>query len=234
LATVLAFIKQLALLRYDLLRGAPDPKKGERMSSIELNKIFAACLLAGIIAMTSGFVADILVEPEHLAKNAYHIVTAASAVNPISNQVAAATSEHVVSVPPISPLLAHADPVAGQAAARVCSSCHTFDRDGSNRVGPNLWNVIGNPRARVAGFNYSPAMRGSAEAGATWSFDDLNEFLSNPRQYLPGTRMSFPGERNDQTRANIIAYLQTLSNSPVPLPTVNTTFSVDPIDPTQG
>jgi cytochrome c len=82
-------------------------------------------------------------------------------------------------------------------------------------VGPNLWDVVGNKQAHIAGFGYSPALQA---AGGTWDYEKMNAFLANPKAAVPGTRMAFAGMRRADDRANLIAYLRTLSDSPRPLP----------------
>ena len=103
----------------------------------------------------------------------------------------------------------------GQATAKQCQACHTFEKGGPNRVGPNLWGIVGRPRASEAGFNYSAAMKAK---GGTWTFDELYTFLANPRGVIPGTNMTFAGLARGQQRADVIDYLHTLSDSPLPLP----------------
>jgi cytochrome c len=120
-------------------------------------------------------------------------------------------------LPPLVPLLAKADPAAGEAYTKtICVACHTFNEGGPAGVGPNLYNVVGGPHAHMPGFNYTAGMK--AKTGP-WTFDALNEWLYKPAAYVPGTRMIFPGIPNAQTRANVIDYLRTLSPNPLPLPT---------------
>lgn len=113
-------------------------------------------------------------------------------------------------------LLASASVEKGQAAAKQCASCHTFEKGGPNRVGPNLYDIIGHERGTGrGGFNFSAAMKAK---GGNWSFEDLNEFLKNPRAAIPGTNMTFAGVSRDTVRADLLVYLRSLSDSPQPLP----------------
>lgn len=110
--------------------------------------------------------------------------------------------------------LAAANADAGLAVRPRCATCHTFEQNGPNRVGPNLWNVVGRDKGSLPGFQYSEAM---LNAPGTWTFAELDAFLIAPAQHTPGTRMNFPGMPSATDRANLIAYLRTLSTNPVPL-----------------
>lgn len=118
-------------------------------------------------------------------------------------------------VEPVAPLLASADVKAGESLSRRCAACHTFDQGGANRVGPNLWGVVGRDKGSHEGYRYSPAM---AEAEGSWTYEDLNAYLNDPRATVPGTKMIFPGLKKPEERANLIAWLRTLSDNPEPLP----------------
>src|SRR3989442_11827935 len=116
---------------------------------------------------------------------------------------------------PIEQLPAKAAVARGETADKKCQACHTFNKGGRNLVGPNLWGVIGRPKASEAGFNYSAALKAK---GGTWAIDDLNQFINNPRGYIPGTNMTFAGIQRGGERADVIAYLNSLSDNPAPLP----------------
>ena len=104
--------------------------------------------------------------------------------------------------------LAAGDADKGAKIYKKCKACHTLDEGGKNKVGPNLWNIVGRGVASIDGFNYSDAM---ASRGGEWSVTALNEFLANPKAIVPGTKMVFSGVKKDGARANLIAYLQSLS-----------------------
>lgn len=115
-------------------------------------------------------------------------------------------------------LLASADLSAGERTARRCVACHTFNQGGANGTGPNLWGVMGRAVAEVAGFNYSSAMNAYGSGGTSWQFENMYDYLENPRGYVPGTSMSFAGLRDAQERINIIAYMRAQDDEPLPLP----------------
>jgi cytochrome c len=177
------------------------------MNSFELNKILGAILGTCLIMLALNIGAGAIFAPEKPAKPGFNI-----AVKEAGEEKAGAAKEPEQ---PIEVLLAKASIEKGQTAAKQCQACHTFEKGGPNRVGPNLWNIVNRARASEAGFNYSAAMKSKS---GNWSFDELNKFLANPRGYVPGTAMTFAGMSRAEQRADIIDYLHTLADNPVPLP----------------
>jgi cytochrome c len=177
--------------------------------SLEFNKAAAAVLTAGITFMVAGLVGQALVSAPRLQQ-----VAISTGAPPPSSAPAAAAAP---ALEPIGPLLANANADNGrQVATRLCASCHNFAQGGPNGVGPNLYDIVGSPHAAKAGFNYSAANR--ALADKPWDYEALNAFLHRPSVAMPGTRMAFAGIANAQQRADVVAYLRSLSPSPKPLP----------------
>jgi cytochrome c len=176
------------------------------MNSFELNKILGAVLGTCLIVLALNIGAGAIFAPEKPAKPGYAIAAKETG----GEKQQAATKEE-----PIAARLANASPEKGQQAARQCQSCHTFEKGGPNRVGPNLWNVVGGERGEGRGFNFSAAMK---TKGGKWTYEELDKFLASPRSYIPGTAMTFAGISNPQQRADVINYLHTLSDNPQPLP----------------
>lgn len=168
-------------------------------ANLENNKIFASILLAGIIAMLSGFIAKQVVHSETLENEAYPIEAI---------EVAAGDATAAEETPePIADLMADADVAKGQSLIRACAACHTFDKGGINKIGPNLWNIVNGPKAHISGFAYSSVL---AEMGGTWDHESLNAFLWKPKKYMPGTKMNYIGLKKAEDRAAVIKYLETL------------------------
>ena len=118
--------------------------------------------------------------------------------------------------PPLEVLLASADPARGQAAFKKCAACHSVDKGGKNGIGPNLYGVVGASHAHAAGFAYSDAIK--AKVSEPWDWAALNAWLQNPKAAIPGNKMAFAGVGKAQERADILVYLNSLSDSPLPLP----------------
>ncbi|HEX4298584.1 MAG TPA: cytochrome c family protein [Devosia sp.] len=177
------------------------------MDSFELNKILGAILGTLLFVMGIGFLAEAIYEPGHSGPS-YDLPTPPPADG--------STTTAPAPVVDIGTLLAKADPKAGAESARVCQACHDFTEGGPNKIGPNLYDVVERPIASHPGFAYSDDL--SKLKDQTWTYQLLNKWLTSPKSVAPGTKMTFAGISDDGDRANVIAYLSTLSHSPKPFP----------------
>lgn len=178
------------------------------MESFEINKVLGAILGACLCLQVLHLSAGAIFAPTFPAKPGYEI--AAKKAEPTTAQPPKKAPEE-----PIENLLAAANADHGKDISKVCMACHTLQKGEPNKIGPNLYGVVGRPRASEPGYDYSAAMKAK---GGSWTFDELNKFLSGPRNYIPGTKMTFAGLDNEHQRADLIAYLRTLSDNPQPLP----------------
>jgi cytochrome c len=178
--------------------------------NIELNKIAGAGLATLLVVMSLNMASGIIFAPTKPAVPGFDLPSLEPAAAGGDAAPAAAAEE------PITVRLAKADPAKGEKAVGACKACHTFDKGGANKVGPHLYGVYERNKASVEGFGYSAAMKG--KASEAWTAENLDGFLKNPKQYLPGTTMAFAGLGKPDARADVIAYLNTLADSPKPLP----------------
>lgn len=178
------------------------------MDSFELNKIIGAILGTLLFVMGIGFIAEAIYEPS--ASGPGYALPEPKADQTADNGAPAAAAVD------IGTLLAKADPKAGEAAVKKCQACHDFTEGGPNKTGPNLYDVVERQIASHPGFSYSAAL--SAHNKDKWTYENLNAWLTSPKTFANGTKMTYAGDSDDSDRANIIAYLSTLSHSPKPFP----------------
>ncbi|HEV7346379.1 MAG TPA: cytochrome c family protein [Devosia sp.] len=195
------------------------------MDSFELNKIMGAVLGTLLFVMGAGFVAEAI----------YHPIEGRGPGYPLPEPEIASTGAPLEEEPevPIGVLLASASVERGAAAVRKCQSCHNFGEGEPNKQGPVLYGTVGAIIASHEGFAYSDALMGLNAEGAAWTYENLNEFLTRPAGFAPGTKMNFAGIRTAEERADIMAYLQTLSANPVPFPAAEV-VAVDADEPAPG
>ncbi|MGE5145129.1 MAG: c-type cytochrome [Candidatus Eiseniibacteriota bacterium] len=175
------------------------------MNTLELNKIVGAVLVAALSATVISQIGNMLVPTgRHVASHGGEgeaVATAEPAKAPAPEK-------------PLTVLLQKADAKEGEKTAKACIACHSFEKGGPNKVGPDLWEIVDRPKAAHEGFNYSDAVK---KLGGKWTYQDLFEWLKNPSAYAPGTKMTFH-LASPEKRADVLAYLRTLSANPVPLP----------------
>ena len=177
------------------------------MDSLKFNKIAAALLSSILLIMMFGKIGNFLVNPNTDVSNAYPIEV------PEPN-TAAAKEEKEVIIEPITALLATANLESGLKIAKKCVACHGFDAGGPNKVGPNLYDIVNKDQGK-ADYAYSKVL---AALNGKWTYEELNKFLYKPKLYSKGTKMNYAGLSKTKDRANLIAWLRTKSDNPVPLP----------------
>jgi cytochrome c len=170
------------------------------------NTVAGWVLFAGIVALGTSIVAGEVYNQERPEKMGYPIEGVE-----VEGDAGAAAPEK-----PIEFYLASADAAKGEQVFKKCAACHNADKGGANQLGPNLWGVLGEPIGKGAnGFAFSTALSGK---GGAWDWDSLAQWLSSPKKFAPGTKMTFAGLGKPEDRANVIAFLNAHSDAPKPLP----------------
>ncbi len=181
------------------------------MNSFEFNKIAGAVLGSALIVFGLNSLADVIYHAEAPEKPGYLIDVAEAETGGET-----AGGEEQPAAVSLGTLMASADAAKGQAVAKACAACHDFSKGGPNKVGPNLWGVVNRPHGGHEGFAYSEAL--AAKNPEPWSYEALNAFILNPKGAIPGTKMAYSGLKKDKERADLLAYLGTLADTPVPPP----------------
>ena len=181
------------------------------MDSFEWNKIIGAVLGTAIFIFVIRLVAEKIYEPEVPAKPGYVVEGVAEAGAAAGG--AAATAEEAM--PDWGTVLASADAAAGKTVSVKCEQCHDTSSAKTSKIGPPLFGVVERPRASIAGFAYSAALKGKP---GNWTYDELFKFIKAPGAYMAGTKMSFAGLRSEKDRINLIAYLRSNADSPAAIP----------------
>jgi len=179
------------------------------MDSFEWNKIIGAVLGTAIFIFVVRVVAENIYEPEKPAKPGYVVEGV------VENTGGGAAAPVEEAMPDWGTVLAKADVAAGKAVSAKCEACHDLSSAKTTKIGPELYGVVDRPRASIAGFSYSGAMKAK---GGNWTYDELFKFLKSPGAYIPGTKMSFAGDSRVEDRINLIAFLRSNADAPAPIP----------------
>ncbi len=179
------------------------------MDSFEFNKIAGAVLGTALFVFGLSILGDTIFHGEKPEKPGFLIETAEA-------ETGGEAGTEGAEAKPLGVLLASADATKGAGAAKACAACHVFEKGGATKTGPALWDIVERPIASFPGFAYSEGF--VAKASEKWTFDALNEFIKNPKAYVKGTKMAFGGIKNEAKRADLIAYLASLSDAPKPFP----------------
>lgn len=180
------------------------------MKNLGLNKIFASVLLAGIAILGVRNLVDVVYHPSEISDAGYTVNT------PTASSGQSDTKAFDINTIDVGLLLATADIESGKKIAKKCIACHTLEKGGHNKVGPNLWDIVGKNKAHLGDkFAYS---KGLISQGGVWDYESLFHFLYKPSQYIKGTKMSFIGLSKPEQLADMVLYLHSLSDNPLPLP----------------
>ena len=180
-----------------------------KMDSFELNKIIAAILMVTLLVIGLGKIADSVFHVNKPEKPAYVVEVEKQSTASASGAIE--TEEKI----DIASIMATGDLVEGKKIFKKCAACHSINKDGKNKIGPALYNIVGRTVGSISDYKYSKAL---AEYGKKWTFEELNGFLIKPAAYLKGTKMAYAGLKNEADRASVIKYLNQNSDNPKPLP----------------
>jgi len=175
-----------------------------------MNKIIVSIALAIILVLGINKIADVIFFVKKPEKSAYQVASVTTTDSTTANETSAESSESVS----IMALFASTSAADGKKVFKKCTACHSIAQGGGNKIGPALWGVLGRKVGSLSDYKYSKAM---ATHGKNWSFEEINNFLIKPKDWIKGTKMSFAGLKNAKDRAAVILYMNENTNSPLPL-----------------
>ena len=175
-----------------------------------MNKIIVSIVLALVLILGINKITDVIFYVEKPEKSAYQVASVTNVASTTSAETSSANSE----TGNIMELFASTSAAEGAKVFKKCAACHSIAEGGANKIGPALWGVLGRPAGSVPGYKYSKAM---AAHGKNWSFEEMNGFLTKPKDWIKGTKMSFVGLKKAKERAAVIIYMNENTNSPLPL-----------------
>lgn len=180
------------------------------MNSTLLTKIAAAVVISLLGLIMIGKFTSFVYAPHTPEKPGFEVA--------VEDAEHAGGQEEVIAEVSLATLMASANLDKGKTVAKKCAACHTFEQGGKNSSGPNLFNILNREIATTDGFKYSKAFAAKKAEGLNWGYDELFEYIKKPRTFIKGTAMGFGGIKKDGQRADLIAYLRSLSDAPADLP----------------
>jgi cytochrome c len=178
------------------------------MDHVNVNRVSLSALGAVLFVMLLVAFSNLVISPQNPAVPGFALPTSGA-------KTATAAAPKAAPEEALPALLAKASPKTGEQIAKVCETCHNFQKGQGAKIGPDLWDVVGRPVGSFPGFAYSDSLK---KIGGDWTYEKLNEWIKDPKAMASDTKMTFPGEKDAQKRADVLAYLQTLSDKPVPFP----------------
>jgi len=175
-----------------------------------MNKILVSAVLAVILVLGINKIADVIFYVEKPEKSAYQVDSVTTVASTTTNETSSVDSDSEN----IMALFASTNAGDGEKIFKKCAACHSITQGGANKIGPALWSVLGRKAGSLPDYKYSKAM---IAYGKLWSFEEMNGFLTKPKEWLKGTKMSFAGLKNAKDRAAIILYMNENSDTPLPV-----------------
>ena len=175
-----------------------------------MNKIIVSIVLAVILVLGINKITEVIFYVEKPEKSAYQVTSVTTVTNTTSTETSSVNSDSG----DIMALFASTSADDGAKVWKKCAACHSIEQGGANKIGPALGGVLGRQSGSISNYKYSKAM---AAHGKIWSFDEMNNFLIKPKNWIKGTKMSFAGLKNAKDRAAVILFMNKNSDSPLPI-----------------